>query len=382
MEQMWQDNEYVQFILRYVKWRRKRDRVPVTSGRKPELSCELFGEFKNLLEMQLLRTPEFESGWLELKANNSQVDMDIIDGLLAEIKIDLSETSDKIKSKHSFTKELREYEMRKGVNGLTFVIPAAGLGKRMQSHFPGIPKALIPVAGKSMIDHVLDAINAASILADPPIVVVVSPEVREPLHKALTGRRITFATQSVPRGTGDAVRAAAARVPRSSRAIAVLFADQPLISAGSIRKLIETHYQTNADITMATVRLKDFQGWRSAFYDWGRIIRDKHGAVVNIIEARDATKAQLDLTEVNPSLYCFRAPWIWNGLSRISTGNAQGEYLLTDIILIAVKDSLRIETITITEPLETMGANTPQQLKILEESLLKRGATNATIPAE
>ena len=117
---------------------------------------------------------------------------------------------------------------------------------------------------------------------------------------------------------------------------------------------------------MGVVQLKDYLDSRSIFYDWGRVIRDSSGIVMGVIEARDANHTQLALAEVNPSLYCFKAPWIWSALADLSTDNVQGEYLLTEVIPIARRQGLLVDSVNIVNPFETMGANTPEQLRTLE----------------
>jgi len=250
------------------------------------------------------------------------------------------------------------------MTGLAFVVPAAGKGKRMQASFPGVPKALVPLAGKPMIHHVLDTIGLTALASR--VVIVSSPRVEHQLRDALQDRDVSFATQKIPLGTGDAVRAARAVLRNEELDMVVTCADQPLISAELIQRLVSTHQLEGSPITMATVLLEDFEGWRSAFFDWGRVIRDGN-RIINIIEACDASPAQLQVREVNPSVYCFRAPWIWEVIDELGTDNAQREYLLTDVVPIAVRKGIRVSSVTVANPRETLGANSPAQLATLEE---------------
>ena len=250
------------------------------------------------------------------------------------------------------------------MSNLTFVIPAAGEGKRMQHAFPGEPKALIPVCGRPMVSHVIDSILATEL--NPSIVVVVSPGMEAKFRNALGLRQVAFAIQQSPRGTGDAVRAARTVVSSSTTTVAIAFADQPILSTASIQRLVAKHLQSQAAVTLTVVQLPDFLDWRTPFYDWGRVIRDNFGRVMAIVEARDATPAQLAITEVNPSLYCFKSPWVWKALEDMSSKNVQGELLLTEIVPIALRRGFPVESVDIMDPLETMGANTPEQLVTLE----------------
>jgi bifunctional N-acetylglucosamine-1-phosphate-uridyltransferase/glucosamine-1-phosphate-acetyltransferase GlmU-like protein len=144
----------------------------------------------------------------------------------------------------------------------------------------------------------------------------------------------------------------------------VLSSDQPLISAETIKKLIEKHIESKAVITFTTTILPDFDDWRNSFISFGRILRE-NGEVKKIVEFRDATEEQRKITEVNAGCYIFNAKWLWQNLDKIKNENAQNEYYLTDLFKIAGDDGDKIETVTI-EPHEALGANTKEELERLE----------------
>jgi bifunctional UDP-N-acetylglucosamine pyrophosphorylase/glucosamine-1-phosphate N-acetyltransferase len=96
------------------------------------------------------------------------------------------------------------------------------------------------------------------------------------------------------------------------------------------------------------------------------VLRDPSGQVVRIVEARDATTDELGVTEVNPSLYCVDAAWLWNAIGELEASGAQGEVLLTDIVPLALRSGRYVNTVPIENALEAVGANSPEQLKILE----------------
>lgn len=245
------------------------------------------------------------------------------------------------------------------------VILAAGQGKRMHQAFPGVPKVLVPLARRPMLLHVLDAVEASGIAAH--VTVVVGPAVEEKVRAALVGRDVRFALQPEPKGTGHAVLCARPAVSDADHVL-VLYGDQPLISAATIRGVTGHHASTGADMTMLTVPLPDFSSWRSSFADWGRIVRDDSGRVVKSVEAKDASATELGIKEVNPSFYCFRAPWLWEHLPQVGCENVQGEYYLPDVLGIAVAQGAKLETVAAHDSRETLGANTPEQLAVLERT--------------
>lgn len=243
------------------------------------------------------------------------------------------------------------------------IVLAAGQGKRMHQAFPGIPKVLVPLAGRPMIDHLLDAVAEAGVSSR--ITVVVGPAVEEKVRAALSGRDVRFAIQPEPKGTGHAVLCARPAVPDAEHVL-VVYGDHPLYSARLLRRLVERHVASGADMTMLTVPLPDFADWRSSFADWGRVVRDAAGHLDRIVEAKDATASELRITEVNPSMFCFRSAWLWEHLPQVSCENAQGEYYLTDMLGLAVSGGARLADVPADDAREVLGANTPEQLTVLE----------------
>ena len=250
-------------------------------------------------------------------------------------------------------------------NEFDVVVLAAGQGKRMHQAFPGVPKVLVPLVGKPMLLHVLDAIEAAHIARQ--VTIVVGPSVEEKVRTALRGRTVRYALQSEPRGTGHAVLCARP-VVAGAQNILVLYGDQPLFSPQTIQTLAQRHAQGEAMITMLTVPLQDFLDWRSSFADFSRVLRDAEGHFTRSVEVKDASASVLRTTEVNPSLYCFRAEWLWEHLPLVGCTNAMGEYYLPDILQIAIEHGEHIDTVPVRDPREALGANTPEQLAVLEHT--------------
>ena len=238
---------------------------------------------------------------------------------------------------------------------IKIVILAAGKGKRMQSD---LPKVLSPLKGKHMIKHVIKSIS--EIHDEKPYAIV--GHMAELVQKEL-GDLCFYILQKEQLGTGHAVSCAKGDC-EDAEDIVVLSGDQPFIKAETIRNLIKKHLESGTIVTFTTTELPDFEDWRNSFIAFGRILR-KNGEVKGIREFRDATEEERKITEVNAGCYIFNAKWLWQNLEKIKNENAQKEYYLTDLFKIAAENSDKIETIKI-EPREALGANTKEELEVLE----------------
>ncbi len=243
---------------------------------------------------------------------------------------------------------------------IQIVILAAGHGKRMESE---LPKVLIPLRGKPMVMHVLDAIKSSGICDRPTVVV---GQKRELVMKAL-GDAVEYAIQENQLGTGYAVLAAKEK-SKKAKHVLVLYGDHPLVSASTIKKLSEKHLKSGAKITFASAVVTNFEDWRKTFLHFGRILRDG-GMVVSIKEYKDASGEEREIKEINPGYYIFEANWLWENLEKIENNNAQKEYYLTDLFHIATTEKEKIENLEI-DPHEALGANSREELEILESLTL------------
>jgi bifunctional UDP-N-acetylglucosamine pyrophosphorylase/glucosamine-1-phosphate N-acetyltransferase len=222
-----------------------------------------------------------------------------------------------------------------------------------------LPKALTPLHGKPFIKHVIDAIVSSGVCANPVIVIgQKGDQVRDVL-----GSSYSYAVQSEQLGTGHAVMIAE-DVIKDADSVLVLYADHPLVSAETIRSLVNTQKEKRAVVAMATALVNDFDDWRSAFLSFGRFVRDENNKIKKIVEVKDATEEELKIKEVNPAYMCFDAAWMWKHLHMLKNENAQGEYYLTDLIGMAFNEKQTIETIVI-EPKEALGVNTKDQLDLI-----------------
>ncbi len=243
------------------------------------------------------------------------------------------------------------------------IILAAGQGKRMQSK---LPKVLIPLRGKPLVAHVLDAVKKSGV-GDTPLVVV--GQQRELIMEKL-GSGYKYIIQEEQLGTGHAVMAAQKALENEAEHVIVLYGDHPFISPETIKKLTGKQANSNAKITMATVNLPDFKDWRVLFYsNFSRIIRDKNGNIIKDVQFKDANEEEKKVTEVNPCYFCFEANWLWKNLKNLRTDNAQKEYYLTDLVKIAMQEKIKIESIKI-DPREALGANSKEELDILKKMVL------------
>ncbi len=237
------------------------------------------------------------------------------------------------------------------------LILAAGKGTRMGGDFP---KVLRMASGKELVRHVLD--RTAAVCPNPTIVVgYKGDEVR-----AALGGRYRYVEQVGQRGTGHAVLAAReVLIGESMTSLVVLYGDHPLITAEMVRGLVTMREASGAAVAMGTIALPDFVGDHATFIHFSRVIRGKGGTILRTVEFKDATDEEKKITEVNPAYYCFDPVWLWANISRLKDENAAGEYYLPDMVKIALADGRTVVSAPV-DPYEGMGANTPQELEIVE----------------
>lgn len=239
------------------------------------------------------------------------------------------------------------------------VILAGGRGRRMGGNGP---KVLQRIDGHTLVEHLLEAVEESDVCVKPVMVVGFGAD----QIRAVVGSRAEYVTQEPQLGTGHAVGFSRELLEGRADQIMVLYGDHPFVSAGTIRKLDLFHATEGKVLTMMTVHVEDFSAWRAPFYDFGRIARDDAGRIARIVEKKDATPEQLEIREVNPALYCFQAAWLWEHLPRLQNDNAQGEFLLTDLVAMAIEEGQEIASVEI-DPFECLGVNTPEHLAMAEQ---------------
>jgi bifunctional UDP-N-acetylglucosamine pyrophosphorylase/glucosamine-1-phosphate N-acetyltransferase len=239
------------------------------------------------------------------------------------------------------------------------VILAAGHGKRMQSD---IPKVLSLLHGKPLVHHLLESVVSSGVCETPVFVV---GQKREMVMSSL-GDKYKYAIQQEQLGTGHAVLSSAELLEGRDSNVMILYGDMPHLSAETIRNLAETQGNSDTVMTMATVKVPDFDEWRAGFFDFSRVLRDENGKIIRTVEKKDAQDHELLITEVNPCYLCVRNDWLWKHLRELKNANNQKEYYLTDLIKMAVDEGAEIGSIQI-DPKEALGVNTKEHLEFLEK---------------
>ncbi|HSQ40419.1 MAG TPA: NTP transferase domain-containing protein, partial [Anaerolineales bacterium] len=211
---------------------------------------------------------------------------------------------------------------------ITAVLLAAGQGTRMKSD---LPKVLHPLCGKPMLWHVLEALK--EVTTEPPVVVV--GHGAEEVTKYL-GESARTVLQEPQLGTGHAAMQAESLLKGKTDLVIVTYADMPLLRGETFKLLVETQRLNPGPFSLLTVRAEDPRGF-------GRIVRKPDGTVQAIVEEYVATPEQRQIKELNVGAYCFNAEWLWDVLKRIEKNPKKGEYYLTDVVEIAVKDDLPVQ---------------------------------------
>ena len=203
------------------------------------------------------------------------------------------------------------------------VVLAAGLGTRMKSR---TPKVLHPLCGRPMLAYVIDAARAAT--GQKPLVVY-SPRT-DALREAFV-TKARFALQKKPLGTGDALAAAVAVLPRETREIVVLSGDVPLIEAASVSAMLAARRRAKAVMALAVVEMDDPTGY-------GRVQSGPTGTVERIVEEKDASDRQRAGKLINAGLYAFDVAWLRKALPRLTKSSTTGEFYLTKLVELANAD--------------------------------------------
>jgi bifunctional UDP-N-acetylglucosamine pyrophosphorylase/glucosamine-1-phosphate N-acetyltransferase len=250
------------------------------------------------------------------------------------------------------------------MTSLAVVILAAGQGTRMKSKKQ---KILHEVGGRPMVAHVLEAAEAVATM--PPLLVVAPDEhdIRE-----LFGHRADYVTQPEQLGTGHAAMMAQPILLGRSDQVLVTYGDMPLLRAETMARLAHQQAETGAPVVM----LSTMGDPGSTF---GRVVRDEDGRVKEIVEVAEARQrpdgeSLLAIPEHNAGVYCFDGSWLWQNLPHLPLRQARtgNEYYLTDTIGLAVEQGLSVESITVENPDECLGAGTREEMIAVEKAFRHR----------
>lgn len=252
---------------------------------------------------------------------------------------------------------------------LDIVILAAGKGTRMKS---ALPKVLHPVAAKPMLQHVIEA----SLTLRPQKIISVIGHGAAAIKAVIAEDLTVWVEQAEQLGTGHAVQQSVSELSEDSDLVLVLYGDVPLLTQETLEKLVEV--ANDHTLGLLTIVLDNPMGY-------GRIIRDSEQNVVAIVEQKDASEEEQQITETNTGIMAIPRKYLKKALEKIGNENAQGEYYLTDIIALAVADGLKVNAVYADNEFEVAGINDRVQLAAVEryfqskqaEKLMRNGATLA-----
>jgi bifunctional UDP-N-acetylglucosamine pyrophosphorylase / glucosamine-1-phosphate N-acetyltransferase len=239
--------------------------------------------------------------------------------------------------------------------GLSVIILAAGKGKRMKST---VPKVLHRICGQPVIYYILEQVN---FLGPKNIFVVIGHRkelVRDYLKRVFPS--VAAVNQDVQSGTANAVKMAEDYFPDMGDNILVISGDTPLITAATLDSLVRIRYGNNLAVSLLTSIAEDPAGY-------GRIIKDRTGRIVRIIEDSDASPEEKKINEVNSSIYCFERNILKENIGSIQKHNSQGEYYLTDIVETLINKGAAAETFIASDHREAIGINNRFQLSEAED---------------
>jgi bifunctional UDP-N-acetylglucosamine pyrophosphorylase/glucosamine-1-phosphate N-acetyltransferase len=244
------------------------------------------------------------------------------------------------------------------------IVLAAGEGTRMKSKKP---KVLHELCGRALVDHMLTAAQGL----DPERLIIVIGHAREQVeaHVAAHCPSALPVVQAEQRGTGHAVRTVLEAVGAISGTVLVTYGDTPLLRTETLAALLESHAGSGNAATVLTAEVPDPTGY-------GRIVRDASGAVLEIVEERDASPEQRAIREMNSGVYAFDGALLADAVKRVSAANDQGEEYLTDVAAILRADGHRVGAHLAGDHVEVEGVNDRVQLafagRVLRDRILDK----------
>lgn len=228
------------------------------------------------------------------------------------------------------------------------IILAAGKGTRMRS---SLPKVLQPLAGRPLLGHVIE--TAKKLQADT--IITIYGHGGDRVQQTFAHEKIEWVEQAEQLGTGHAVQMTLPVLPQHGMSL-ILSGDVPCVSVNTLQRLLDASAETG--IGLATLTLDDASGY-------GRIVR-KDGQIQAIVEHKDASEEQRQIKEINTGIYCVSNTKLQQWLPLLDNNNAQGEYYLTDIVAMALKDGMTIASVEPSLAFEVEGVNDRIQLAALE----------------
>ena len=244
------------------------------------------------------------------------------------------------------------------------LVLAAGKGTRMKSD---LPKVLVPVNGRPMIRYVIDGLREAGI---DRVAVVVGYQADLVRQELADEPGVSFALQEEQLGTGHAVMTCRDELVDQEGPVVIVTGDSPMLQASSVKALLDDYASTSPACLLGTAHRDDPTGL-------GRIVRDADGAFTGIVEHKDATPEQLEITEVNMSTYVFEPGALRTALDALTTDNAQGEYYITDAPGILLGMGKQVRALAALQPCEALSINTPDDLSVVEQEMKRMQGAGA-----
>jgi bifunctional UDP-N-acetylglucosamine pyrophosphorylase/glucosamine-1-phosphate N-acetyltransferase len=238
---------------------------------------------------------------------------------------------------------------------LHVVILAAGEGTRMK--IPGLSKVLLKLGDATLIEMV---VAAAESLAPDTVNLVVGFRA-EDVMRTLSGRQVNFVFQTEQLGTGHAVLQAEKLLRNKRGDLLVLLGDVPLIRPDTLRRLVQEHRRSGAAATVLSTVLDEPAGY-------GRILRNGDGALVGIVEDRDAGPEELRIREIHSGIFCFTIESVFDALHRVGRENAQKQYYLTEVVHLLRASGKTVHCMQAESPVEVLGINRMEDLLELRRS--------------
>jgi len=240
------------------------------------------------------------------------------------------------------------------------LILAAGKGKRLGSELTQIPKVLRKACGRPLLAYVLDTVS----FAEAKDITIIVGYQKEKVMEAFQG--YDFAFQEEQKGTGHAVMCAEKNLEGYDGDVLVVCGDMPLIQKSSVERLIKRHKKDGNACTLLTFTAK------GEVPPFGRIIRDKDGRFLGIVEHKDATEEQRKIRELNVGIYVFNCKELFKALKKITASKETNELYLTDVPMIMFGEGLKIDGFTDGDEDDFKGVNTEDDLRIVEEIINKQ----------
>lgn len=243
------------------------------------------------------------------------------------------------------------------------IIPAAGKGSRLQKVSGDLPKAMIKVGERPMLEFVLENVS----FIDKKNIYIVVGCGKEKITEHF-GDSYCYVEQKQQLGTGHAVMECAAEFENFDGSVLVTFGDMPLFRKSEMEAMCRQHAENGADCTLMTAENESLKLW-------ARVIRDEDGRFSRIVEGKDCTPEQATVKELFSGVMVFDSRSLFRILPEVGCANVQGEYYLTEVPELMVKHGMKVETYFTNDGDDLRGINTPEDLEICERILEERLVT-------